>query len=124
MKKRISQAELNIMDVLWDSDAELLAKSVMAKVPDHIEWSEATVKTLLRRLAEKGFVTHRPDGRRFLYKAVISRSEYAERATNQLIDRLFGGKFSTMIAQMADSRGLSDKDIQDLEALIKAHNRD
>lgn len=122
MSKRISQAELDVMDVLWDMRGEtVLATEVATKLSAHKNWDIRTVKTLLRRLVDKDVIAHKPDGRRYLYYPLLTRSEYAKRATNSLADRLFGGRVAPMVAHMAEGKGLSVQDIAELEALIKAH---
>jgi len=127
MSKRISGAELDVMDVLWDGadgkvDA-MLATDIAAQLTVHKNWDLRTVKTLLGRLTQKGVISHVPDGRRYLYSALISREDYAAGATSRLADRLFGGRVAPMVAFMADSRGLSAEDITALEALIKAQKK-
>ena len=127
MSKRISGAELDVMDVLWDgADGKvhaMLATDIAARLQAHKNWDLRTVKTLLGRLAGKGVISHVPDGRRYLYSALISREDYAAGATSRLADRLFGGRIAPMVAFMADSRGLSPEDIAELEALIKAQKK-
>jgi len=127
MSKRISGAELDVMDVLWDGadgkvDA-MLATDIAAQLAGHKNWDLRTVKTLLGRLTQKGVISHVPDGRRYLYSAQISREDYAAGATSRLADRLFGGRVAPMVAFMADSRGLSAEDIAALETLIKAQKK-
>ncbi len=127
MNKRISQAELDVMDVLWDGvdngQAVMLATDIATGLA-HKNWNLHTVKTLLGRLRDKGVITFEKDGRRYLYSPRISRSDYAKRATSRLADRLFGGRVSPMVAHMADARGLSKDDIAELEALIAKSKQD
>ena len=67
MDRRISDAELDVMETLWASDGPLTAADVADRIETHRDWSLATVKTMLSRLAAKGAVSHAEDGRRFLY---------------------------------------------------------
>lgn len=122
MAKRISGAELDVMDVLWDmqanGQANMLATEVTAKLNPQKNWSPRTVKTLLGRLVEKNVISHTPDGRRYLYYPLITRESYARRATSRLAERLFGGRVAPLVANFAEGKGLTDEDIKDLEALL------
>ena len=124
MSKRISGAELDVMDVLWEGADAMLATDIAAKLATRKDWSLHTVKTLLGRLADKRVITHKPDGRRYLYSPALSRNDYAKSATSRLAERLFGGRVAPMVAHMASSKGLTPEDIAELEALIKAHKND
>lgn len=116
--KRISQAELDVLDVLW-GESPLAASEVAARLTAEKDWTSRTVKTLLARLVEKGALTTQEDGRRFLYTPAISKKSYSQGAATRLVDRLFGGKAAPLVAQLADGKGLTADDIAELEALIK-----
>jgi len=116
--KRISQAELDVMDVLW-AGSPLAANDVAQRLSSDKDWNIRTVKTLLSRLVDKGAVSTTQDGRRYLYAPLLSREDYAGRATKRLSDRLFGGRAAPLVAHLAEGRGLSDQDIEELEALLR-----
>ena len=109
--ERISEAEYAVMEVLWDK-SPLTAAEVCAVVCEARGWSLATVKTLLGRLVGKGAIKTQPDGRRYLYMPMIARVEYVDGESRRLVDRLFGGRASSLFA-------LSDNDISEIEALLK-----
>ncbi len=117
MAIKISAAELDIMNVLW-SGGELAASDVHAGLANDKDWTSRTVKTLLARLVEKGALTTKPDGRRYLYAAAISETDYKSGAAGQFVDRIFAGRAAPLVAHLADSRGLSEADIAELEALL------
>jgi BlaI family transcriptional regulator, penicillinase repressor len=116
---RVSEAELQLLQLLWD-DAPLMATQLAERVPDGRGWSLATVKTLLSRLVAKGAVSAEPDGRRFLYRPAIERDAMAARQANRLVDRLFGGRLSPLVAQLAEQRELDPEDLAELEALVRS----
>jgi len=118
MKFRISQSELDVMNVLWEQSP--LAASDIAKVLEtHKDWNIRTVKTLLSRLVEKGALSTERDGRRFLYTPLISKDSYAASATRRLSERLFGGRAAPLVMHLARGDGLTKADIAELEALLK-----
>ena len=118
MAERISEAEHAIMEVLWE-EHPLTATEVAERAGPARGWSVHTVKTLLSRLLAKGAITHEADGRRFLYAPAIERDSYVGRESEKLLDRLFGGRVTPLIAQLAERRQLSADDIAELEALLK-----
>ncbi len=76
MDMRISDAELEVMEALWAAGQPLTAAEVADRIDSTRDWSLATVKTMLSRLAAKGASPHREDGRRFLYSPAIKREDY------------------------------------------------
>jgi len=117
MALRISQSELDIMDVLWDN-SPMAASDVVERLDNDKDWSSRTVKTLLSRLVEKGALSTEADGRRYLYTPLIAKDTYAARAAKSLSDRLFGGRAAPLVAHLAQGDGLTETDIQELEALL------
>ncbi|MEQ1687616.1 MAG: BlaI/MecI/CopY family transcriptional regulator [Sphingopyxis sp.] len=118
MAERISDAEYAVMEQLWRA-APLTANQVADAMAETRSWSVQTVKTLLARLVAKGALATQADGRRFLYSPLIEREVYRVDATRRLVDRLFGGRISPLVAQFADAENLSDADIAELKALIE-----
>lgn len=115
---RITEAEQAVMEALWSS-AELSANEVAKAVVPQRGWSLATVKTLLSRLVAKQAVNARPDGKRFLYSPSIARADYAAGESRRLVDRLFGGSAAGLIAQLAESKAISEADLAQIETLVK-----
>ena len=116
--ERISEAEHAVMEVLWDRGA-ISATDVCEAVCEQRGWSLATVKTLLSRLVQKQAIATRPDGRRFLYSAVIDRSDYVGGESRRLVDRLFDGRAASLVAHLAETEALTESDIDEIEALLK-----
>ena len=118
MTERISDAEHAVMEVLWD-ESPLTAQDVAERVPADRGWSANTVKTLLGRLLAKNVVAHREDGRRYLYRPLVARTDYVAGESQRLIDRLFGGKLTPLVAHMAERDELTAQDIAEIEALLR-----
>ena len=114
MSERISDSELAIMEALWDA-APLTAAQVSDRVSGVRDWSIQTVKTLLSRLVTKGAVAAEEDGRRYLYSPLVARDEHSLRESQRLVDRLFGGRVSPLVAQLAERETLSDGTVRWVE---------
>ena len=119
MDVRISDAELDVMEALWAAGQPLTAAEVAERIDPDRGWTLATVKTMLSRLAAKGALKHREDGRRFLYMPAIKREAYVGHESRRFVDRLFGGRLSPLVARLAEEDALDDEDIAAIEALLK-----
>ena len=60
------------------------------------------------------------DGRRYLYRPVVRKDDYVAQESSRLIDRLFGGRVTPLVAHLAERDRLSEADIAEIEALLKA----
>lgn len=116
---KISEAEMQLLQLLWD-DSPQGASEIAERVPQERRWTLTTVKTLLSRLVAKGAITAKPEGRKYLYAPAIERDEVAANQARGLIDRLFGGRVSPLVAQLAEQKQLDEQDIAELEALIRS----
>jgi predicted transcriptional regulator len=119
MSERISDAEHVVMEVLWN-EAPLAAADVADRVGPERGWSARTVKTLLSRLLAKGALVHEEEGRRYLYRPAISRDDFVARESSKLLDRMFGGRLTPLVAHLAERDQLTSQDIKEIEALLKA----
>ena len=118
MSERISSAEHEVMEVLW-RESPLTAVEVAERVPAGRGWSIRTVKTLLSRLLAKGVLSHEEAGRRYLYRPAVAREDYVAQESRRLLDRLFGGRLTPLVAHLAERDDLSARDIAEIEALLK-----
>ena len=115
---RISDAESAVMELLWQR-SPLSADEVVASLAQSHDWQEPTIKTLLNRLLKKGAVQAEKDGRRYLYTPALERSDWVQRESEGLLDRLFGGRVAPLVAQFSERQKLSRKDIAELRKLIE-----
>jgi len=116
---RISDSELQLLQLLWE-DSPLGASELAERLPPELGWSPTTVKTLLARLVAKGALAAEPEGRRFLYRPLIAREKVAGGQLGGLIDRLFGGRVSPLVAQLAEQRQIDPEDLAELERLVRS----
>jgi BlaI family transcriptional regulator, penicillinase repressor len=122
MSERISEAEHAVMEVLW-ADAPLEATRVAERLEGAQDWSLPTVKTLLSRLVAKGALATESAGRKFLYRPLVARADYVSGESQRLVERLFGGKLSPLVAHFAEHETLSEEDIAELRALVERIGR-
>ncbi|MDB5440837.1 MAG: BlaI family transcriptional regulator [Caulobacteraceae bacterium] len=114
---RISAAESQVMQVLW-REAPLPSDQIVAAFADRPDWSEGTVRTLIRRLLGKGAVRTEPDGRRFLYHPVVTRADYVDSVSEGMLDHLFGGRLALMVTHFSERERFTPEDVAELKRMI------
>ena len=120
---RISDAEWEVMRVVWESHP-IDAATVAAEVRGRRDWSEQTVKTLLGRLVRKGALRYDVEGKRYLYRPAVSRSESVRRASRSFLERVFGGATRPALLQFVRESDLSPEEIAELERLLEGKDGD
>ncbi|HWW57759.1 MAG TPA: BlaI/MecI/CopY family transcriptional regulator [Sphingopyxis sp.] len=118
MAERASESEMQVLSALWDESPQTAA-DLTSRIGKINGWTQATVKTLLARLVQKGAVTAAADGRRYLYSPAVERADAVGEESQRFVDRLFGGRVSPLIAHLADREALTDADIAEIEALLR-----
>lgn len=119
----ISDAESEVMAELWrraPQSAEDLARRLVPRQG----WQPATIKTLLNRLLRKGAIAAERDGRRFLYRPLLSQADYLTASSRDLLERLFGGRLAPLVAHFTEHGQLSRRDIAELKQLIEGLDHD
>ena len=119
MDARITDAELDVMEALWGAGEPLTAADIAERIDPTRDWTLATVKTMLSRLAAKGAISYRVEGRRFLYSPAIERESYVGSESRRFVDKLFGGRLSPLVARLAEEDSLDEEDIAAIEAILK-----
>ncbi|WP_087064112.1 BlaI/MecI/CopY family transcriptional regulator [Intestinibacillus massiliensis] len=115
-EKRISDTELEILNLLWHSDEALSSTEVFERLDTG--WKYPTVTTLLGRLVEKGAVRYEKRGKAYYYSPAIDEAAYKASETARFISRMHGGSVRSMIAALCDSRGLTEQDAEALRRIF------
>lgn len=114
--QRITEAEWKVMEIIWENH-DIFASDIAEKLEDTI-WSIQTVKTLLSRLVNKGYIGHRKDGRAFRYKALVSREESIKNEREGFIQKIFKGSKREFFANFIKTEKLTSDEIGELKRLI------
>ena len=108
---RLTEREAEIMDRLWEL-GQASAEQIRMTLPD--EPHDSTVRTMLRILEEKGFVSHERSGRSFVYRPVIQREKVQQKTLSNVIRRFFSGSPQDLVLRLLEEEQLSAADLQDL----------
>ena len=115
---QISEAESVVMKILWARHPRT-SEEVVAALADAQDWQEATIKTLLNRLLNKGAINAERDGRRYLYAPVLRREDWVLEESGSLLDRLFDGRVAPLVAHFSQHKKLTKADVAELRRLIE-----
>jgi BlaI family transcriptional regulator, penicillinase repressor len=119
---RISDAEWEVMAVVWDQ-APVAAATIVEKLAQKRQWTLATVRTLLRRLVNKGALAQQSEGKRYLYIPRVSREECVKRESDSFLDRVLGRVPSTAIVHLVQKADLSKEDIKELRRVLREKDK-
>jgi predicted transcriptional regulator len=103
--KALTPLEQLIMDYVW-AHPNCTAETCREGVHDQRPLKDSTIRTILRNLEEKGYVTHSVNGRTFVYSAAETSRNVAAVAVKQLIDRFCGGSVEELLVGMVDNQVL------------------
>ena len=118
IRKRLSELEQLVMDYVWRNPGCTVSACRDALSAADRPLKETTVRTLLQRLAQKGYVTHKVEGRTYLYRASEPRTNVAAHAAKQIIDRFCGGSLEELLVGLVDNDMVSRKELQQLARRI------
>ena len=119
---RFTEAELELMDILWDSGA-CTVQGVIDRLPPSRPLAYTTVQTVLNVLHRKGGVRRKLRDRAYHYEAAISRFDAASTALGDLVHKLFGGSAEQVVLAMVKSRQLSPQKLSELRKLVEDADR-
>jgi len=115
---RITEAEWEVMAVAWQR-APVAASTVLEVLEHRKQWTLATIRTLLRRLVNKGALRQEADGKRYLYTPLISMAECVRQESESFLDRVLGRAPSEAILHLVKRADLSSNDIQELRRILR-----
>jgi predicted transcriptional regulator len=112
----LTEAELPIMEVLWQKGSAAVT-DVVAALP-HSPVAYNTVLTTLRILERKGYVRHTKEGRAFVYHPVVERGEASRKAVRNVMSRFFNGSPELLILNLLEDEQLDRNELERLKKLI------
>lgn len=115
--RTLGEVEQAVMECVW-TRGPITAESCREALASTRPMKDSTIRTVLRRLEEKGFVSHEIDGRTFIYRASDARQSVAVRAVKSIIDRFCGGSAEELVLGMVDSEVLDRKQLERLARRI------
>jgi BlaI family transcriptional regulator, penicillinase repressor len=113
----LTPAQGEIMDIVWGAD-ELSASEVRRILSRTRTVARNTVRTLLERMEEKGWITHREQGRTFLYSAAQPRQATIGQKVKEIVDTVCGGSPEALVTALLDYRGLNSGELERIRQML------
>lgn len=119
---RISEHQLGILNVLW-ACGEATAREVHETLEPDTGHARKTTGTLLHRLEKQGVITHREEGREFVYRACVTREEVQAATVRGVFGQLFQGELPSLISHALSAGDVDRDDLDRIRELIDEHQR-
>lgn len=118
MSKKLGEAELEIMQVIWDSENPVTSNYILRELKERRKWQLSTLMTSLTRLANKGFVSCDRSTGGNLYTSIISENEYKTGASKHFLDKLYNNSIQNMIATLYSNKAIEKSDVEELRNFL------
>ena len=117
-KLEITDAEYQVMKVIWVAGTPLNTNEVVEKLETSTAWKPKTIHTLLSRLVKKGALEYEKDGRVFVYTPLVDESEILAQENDSFLSRFYNGDLNPMVLNLLEQDKLSDDDISTLRSIL------
>ena len=120
----LTEAELRLMDVVWDKGAVTVGEVAAALTGEPI-LAYNTILTTFRILEQKGYVRHTKsrEGRAFIYRAVVGRKQASRNALRHLVRGFFANSPELLVLNLLDDGDLSQRELQNIRNLLAGGER-
>jgi predicted transcriptional regulator len=120
----LTEAELRLMDVVWDKGAVTVGEVAAALTGEPI-LAYNTILTTLRILEQKGYVRHTKsrEGRAFIYRAVVGRKQASRNALRHVVRGFFANSPELLVLNLLDDGDLSQRELQSIRNLLAGGER-
>jgi BlaI family transcriptional regulator, penicillinase repressor len=122
VRSPLTELENEVMQVVWDR-GPCAVEAVYDVVSRNRQLKETSVRTMLRRLEQKGYLRHEEQGRAYVYRAAEPARNLAARAVRQIIDRLCKGSVEELVSGMVEAKVLTNRELDRLEEIVREQRR-
>lgn len=116
--KKLGEAELEIMQVIWQSDTAVTSGYIQKELKNLRKWQLSTLMTSLTRLADKGFVNCDRSCGTNLYSALISENDYKAGASQSFLKRMYNSSVQGLVATLYGNKMFSSEDVKELRSFL------
>lgn len=118
VRKKLGEAEFEIMQVIWRSDAPVTSNQILKGLQAQRKWQLSTLMTSLSRMADKGFVNCDRSTGTNLYTAIVTEEDYKAKEGRNFLERLYDNSIQNLVASLYGNKVLSDSDITELRSFL------
>lgn len=116
--KRLPDAELEIMLVVWNADDKVSSSYILERLKAKRQWALSTLMTVLTRLVDKGFLKCEKEGRHNRYSPAISEEEYKAIEGKSTLKKLFGNSIQDLVMSLYNGKAIDKNDLIELRQML------
>jgi BlaI family penicillinase repressor len=114
---RLGNQQLRIMKLIWARN-EVTVADVQMAIGERPPLAYTTIATMLRKLEERGLLSHRQDGRTYIYKATAPENVVTRSIARDLVHRLFNGSLTGLVSHLLEAGDVDPGEVERLEKLL------
>lgn len=120
-EKRLPDAELEIMKVIWHNPCPISTSEVKKLIDSETDnkWTQQTLQSLINRLIAKEFLEKGKRGKEYIYTPLVEEKDYVGYESEQFLKKMHGNSVVGFMKALFDSKKISEEDISELEELFK-----
>ena len=120
-EKRLPDAELEIMKVIWHNECPISTSEVKRIIDEESNANRTlqTIQTLINRLIAKEYIAKDKRGKEYIYTPLVAEKDYIEFESEQFLRKMHGNSVTNLMRALFDSKKISDEDISELEKMFK-----
>ena len=123
LRPPLTTLEKDVMQAVWDKGGSAV-EGVHEVVSRKHNLKETSVRTILRRLEQKGYLRHETEGRSYVYRAAEPASSLAARAVRQIIDNFCRGSIEELVSGMVEAKVLSNAELESLQEFVRSYKEE
>ena len=119
----LSTGQREVMEIVWDQ-REVSVFEVREILAERRPVARNTVRTMMERMEEKGWLTHRVIGRTHFYSSLVPREDHLGERVSEMVDNACGGRPERLMNALLEYRGLTDEEAERIRSMLdKAHQQ-
>lgn len=120
-EKRLPDAELEIMKVIWHNECPISTSEVKRIIDEESNAARTlqTIQTLINRLIAKEYIAKGKREKEYIYTPLVAEKDYVEFESERFLRKMHGNSVTNLMRALFDSKKISDEDISELEKMFK-----
>ena len=116
--KNLGEAELEIMQVIWNSTSPVTSSYILNELQERRKWQLSTLMTSLARLADKGFVVCDRSTGMNLYSSLVSENDYKVKEGKHFLEKLYDNSIQNLVATLYSNKVIKNSDLEELKRFL------
>ncbi len=118
LMKKLGEAELEIMQVIWKADRPVTSSFILKELQERRKWQLSTLMTSLSRLVDKGFLRCDRTTGNNLYSSIISENDFKTKESKSFLEKLYNNSIQNMVATLYSNKAIKDSDMDELRKFL------